>query len=55
MRRGGKKAIRLVLTPRTIQSKPDVMFTPQAVFQWIENAEDDKERFVNMKALEIGF
>ncbi len=52
---GGKDAIKVGINTVTIGTMPDAMFTTQDVFQFIEKAEEDKERFVNADALKVGF
>jgi len=52
---GGKAKVKTAINTTNIGSRVDVMFTTQTVFESIENAEDDKERFVSHDALAIGF
>jgi len=53
---GGKDAMRTQMNTITFGNRrPDIIITTQSVFEFIEKAEDTKERFVNQEDLKTGF
>jgi hypothetical protein len=53
---GGKDALRIMYNTTAFgNDRIDAMFTTQAVYEYIEKAEDSKERFVNTEAMKLGF